>query len=127
MSRKANHIFLVIFVAYLCVVAYLCYGHISVGGHMPSSILGIPIDKVVHFVMFLPFAILAQLAFVRKDWYRCLAFIIISGIAAAFLMEYLQGVLTTYRCTDPKDMMANMTAITTGSVIMAVIGLFRKA
>lgn len=111
----------ILFILYLLFVVYLCFGHVSVGDDLPDAFLSIPIDKCVHFCMFLPFPILCTIAVSGKKPWRALSFSIIAGIAVATSLELLQGMLTDYRSTDIWDLVANLAAIVTGSLLTAAV------
>ena len=85
------------------------------------------IDKVVHFCMFLPFPAFSTLAIAGKKPWRALSLSIILGVVAATSIELLQSVLTEYRGTDIWDLVANLTAIVTGSLLtFAFLAVRRK-
>ena len=109
----------ILFILYLIAVAYLCFGHVSVDKDLPEAIWGIPLDKCVHFCMFLPFPILCTIAVSGKKPWRALSLSIIAGIAIVTSLELLQSMLTDYRATDIWDLVANLAAIVTGSLLTA--------
>ncbi len=109
----------ILFILYLLAVAYLCFGHVPVNDSFPDAIWDIPIDKCVHFCMFLPFPILCTIAFAGKKPWRALSLAVIAGVIIATSLELLQGTLTDYRSTDIWDLVANMAAIVTGSLLTA--------
>ncbi len=115
----------VLFIVYLAAVLYLCFGHVSADDNLPVRIFGIPIDKCVHFCMFLPFPIFCTLAFAGKKPWRTLSFSIMSGIVAATVIELLQGILTDYRATEIWDLVANLAAIVAGSLLVSLFLLAR--
>ena len=57
--RKQRILAILLFILYLCAVAYCCFGRFK---DLPQigqdSLWGIPMDKVVHFIIFFPFPIL---------------------------------------------------------------------
>ena len=128
MSKNASaHITSVaVFILYLGVLVYLCFGHPTAFFKVPHSLWGIPIDKVIHFLMFFPYPFFAQAAFYFKNRWRSLVFVIITGIIFCFAFELLQDKITTYRTTDPWDLFYNVAAVTVGSTIIALVTLFRK-
>ena len=63
MTKALKITFRVAFYLYLIAIAVLCFGKFSDLPSVSNTILGIPTDKVVHFVMFFPFPILAFLAY----------------------------------------------------------------
>ena len=115
-----------LFLAYLALVAWLCFGTFKPGPDLPRSILGFPIDKCVHFAMFLPFPILGALAFDFRSWWRSLSVMTLAANLIAFLFEHLQSRITDTRVTDPTDLNANLLGITLGLLVAILIGLLRK-
>ena len=53
----------IVFLLYLAVLMYLCFGKFQGIPQAPHGFFGIEGDKVVHFLMFLPFPILSYFAF----------------------------------------------------------------
>ena len=118
-------VMMILFAAYLAAVTWICFGPGKTDMDMPQSIFGIPFDKCVHFLMFLPFPILGTLAFNFRSWWRSLSITTLIANAIAFSFENLQSVITTNRVTDPADLNANVLGIATGLLIMVLIGLIR--
>ena len=117
--RKQRILAILLFILYLCVVAYCCFGRFK---DLPQigqdSLWGIPMDKVVHFIIF---SILCYAAFrpkSEKGWRIALAVAIIFaiGCAVAAGTEIGQS-FTTYRSGDPMDFLADFTALASTSVI----------
>ena len=85
--RKQRILAILLFILYLCAVAYCCFGRFK---DLPQigqdSLWGIPMDKVVHFIIFFPFPILCYAAFrpkSEKGWRIALAVAIIFVIGCA--------------------------------------------
>ena len=117
---------IILFLAYVAAVAWLCFGTFKPDPSIPRSIFGYPTDKVVHFLMFLPFPILGTIAFDFRSWWRTLSVMTILANLAAFTFEQLQSRITTIRITDPKDLNANFLGISLGLLIAILIGLFAR-
>ena len=117
---------IVLFLVYVACVAWLCFGTFKPSSDIPRSILGFPTDKVVHFLMFLPFPILGTFAFDFRSWWRPLAMTTFLANVVAFTFEQLQSRITTVRITDPQDLNANFLGITLGLLIAILIGLLAK-
>lgn len=117
---------IVIFAAYIALVAWLCFGSFEPDPKIPRTVLGFPIDKFVHFVMFLPFPILCTLAFDFRSWWRALSISTLLANLMAFTFENLQSRITAIRVTDPADLNANLMGITLGLLIAVLIGLICK-
>lgn len=126
MNVVSRSLKILLFLAYLALVAWLCFGNFKPSPDIPRSVWGIPIDKCIHFLMFLPFPILGALAFDFRSWWRALAVSMLMANVVAFLFERLQSVLTSHRITDAKDLNANLLGITLGLLITIVIGLLAK-
>ena len=114
---------IILFLVYLAAVAWLCFGNFKPGPDIPRRLFGYPIDKVIHFLMFLPFPVLGALAFDFRSWWRALSISTLMGNIIAFSFEHLQGRITKYRVTDPSDLNANLIGITVGILIAVIIGL----
>ncbi len=120
--RKRRVPALLLFILYLCAVAYCCFGHFN---DLPQlgrdSLWGIPMDKVVHFLMFFPFPVFCYAAFRpqnRKGWRVpvAVAIILVVGCAVAAGTEIGQS-FTTYRSGDPMDFLADFTALAGASAL----------
>lgn len=90
----------------------------------PDYILGIAIDKVVHFIVFLPYPFLLWLAFNKrfaryKNLFVC-CLVPISGLIFAIATEFLQSV-NPARDFDYYDILANILSIIFASLILNVI------
>lgn len=119
--RKQRILAILLFILYLCAVAYCCFGRFK---DLPQigqdSLWGIPMDKVVHFIIFFrsrSFA-MRRSALKAKGWRIALAVAIIFaiGCAVAAGTEIGQS-FTTYRSGDPMDFLADFTALASTSVI----------
>lgn len=117
---------IILFLLYLAAVAWLCFGSFKPSPKIPRSFMGYPIDKVIHFLMFLPFPVLGALAFDFRSWWRALSISTLMGNIIAFSFEHLQGRITKIRVTDPSDLNANFLGITVGIVIAVIIGLLAR-
>lgn len=118
-----------LFAAYI--VAVLCLTLLDLSDktpELPKYFLGIPMDKIAHFLMYFAYPITGWLMLNynknikigQKHLFACL---IISGLAFAAFTETAQGLFTTYRESDPLDFIANIIGIFTGSL---TIWLLRK-
>ena len=130
MKRRITYIAVsALFAAYI--VAVLCLTLLDLSDktpELPKYFLGIPMDKIAHFLMYFAYPIVGWLMLSynknirigQKYIFSCL---IISGLAFAAFTETAQGLFTTYRESDPLDFVANITGISSGSII---IWLLRK-
>ena len=116
-----------LFVLYLAAIAFLCFMHVDKIPQIQKEIMGIPTDKIAHFIMFLPFPILAYLAYdhITNNVWRCILFALCTlaaGAALAFFTEYIQGMLS-YRSKDIFDFNADMLALGIGTLIVFVVDI----
>ena len=104
---RRTPLFRLLTLLYLAAVAVLCFAKFSSLSSVPGSFLGIPTDKIVHFLMFMPFPVLALLSFeLKKPHLFKLVLIVvllfITGCLLAWATEYVQGLLP-YRDMDPSS------------------------
>ena len=124
MKGRIRFIHITLFCVYLTAVGVLCF-------LKPSSIpeidvktfLGIPIDKALHFLMFLPYPILASPIFIGRDCSMACGIIIIAvlaltGAGIAYGTELIQA-QTGYRSYEIGDFQADITGIMAGSLSAA--------
>jgi VanZ family protein len=110
----------ILFVLYLAVLMYLCFGKFDGLPKEPRSLFGLEGDKVVHFLMFLPFPVLSYFAFpvrTRKAWHSLLltAFILAVGSVFAAGTEFIQDFIP-YREADTADFMADFIGLCVSAV-----------
>lgn len=75
----------VVFCLYIAAVCYLCF---SKPGDIPTiqlNFFGLPVDKIVHFLMFLPFPLLAYRSFDSTDSRNSRRILLIVGMTAAVI------------------------------------------
>ena len=121
----------VLLLVYLAAVAYICFAS---QGDLPSFDnwpFKIPADKVVHFLMFLPWPILAALS-VMPGYDRAsvrtvilLLIITIIGCALAGATEWIQGLLP-YRSRDVYDFIADCLGLLAGALLFAAFYPFLR-
>lgn len=120
----------ILMLLYLIAIAFLCFIR---GDSIPvvkATFLGFPTDKVAHFIMFLPFPILAFLSTdwkISKVWKNALLIfcILVVGCGIASLTEYLQS-FTPTRTADVKDLYADMISLGLSSIFVFFVTLFKK-
>ena len=119
--KKGTRIFFgILLVLYLAAVAYLCFSTLQNLPKVSRYIWGIPTDKFVHFVMFLPFPFLVYMTFapITRKFFKALMHIIIIfglGCCVAAGTEIVQKYLS-YRSYDLRDFHADAMALLVGSV-----------
>ena len=117
----------ILFGLYIVAVAVLCFGKFDSTQDVPKDLWGIPTDKIVHFLMFFPFPLLACLAsggYRGERWQATFRTVIafLAGCAFAAATEWIQTWLS-YRSGDPVDFGADALAILLSSIIVLFIVL----
>ena len=119
------------FILYLGVVLWCCFGNFQSLPDVPQEYFGIPTDKIVHFLMFCPFPILAYFAFdfhsktVRSSLLFAATVFIIGCIFAA-ATEIGQAKLTTWRSGDPTDLIADISALALASIAVIIFDRIKQ-
>jgi VanZ family protein len=127
---KRTTLFRILTVVYLAALAVLCFANFGTDKEVPLSLFGIPTDKIVHFMMFLPFPVVTFFSFPLKKSgvVRTMLLIIgvfVVGCLIAWGTEYVQSKLP-YRTKDPADFKADGLGLICGSVGTFLIRLFSK-
>ncbi len=128
MKEGKKIIFRIIFLIYIAAVAYACFGNFTNVPNLTRAWLGIPNDKILHFLMFLPFPILMYLSFghKRKNPWRAMPGVIgifIIGCLIAAGTEVGQSFLS-YRSCDPTDFVADSLALLISSLTVFIMKLW---
>lgn len=121
---KRKHISVIILCAYVAAVAVLCFMKGDTIPSMEFSILGIPSDKIAHFMMFVPFPFLTYYTFRTADkiFRKDLTVLLVSLLAGAGFAagtERIQSMLE-YRSGDIMDLAADMTGLLFGCIITII-------
>lgn len=122
-SRKT---YIALFCIYLAAVAVACFSKPSSLPNLSAgTFLGIPMDKVLHFIMFLPFPVLASMSIIdpkRKKAANIMTLLVIciTGVGIVYATEAIQAQLG-YRSYDVKDLYADTVGITIGALATAII------
>lgn len=128
MKCKAYKIFRILLVLYVALVAFLCFANFNDSlPEVEKFIFGIPTDKLVHFCMFFPFAILGYYSYDRKenniaDSLCAVINACAYGCIFAGITEIIQGSLP-YRSEDLGDFGADCLAIIAASVLIFLVNL----
>ena len=117
-------LFKIAMLLYVAAVAYLCFANFHKLPEVPKSLLGIPMDKIVHFCMFFPFPILAFFAYdklTETPWQALAALLCICAFGGIFagLTELVQGALP-YRSQDVNDFGADLLSIGISGLLVFV-------
>jgi VanZ family protein len=115
---------------YLGAVLALCLIRPEGLPQVSPSFLGIPIDKVAHFLMFLPFVLLAYASLIKPDIpagrkAAVLAILTFAGTGLAAGTEYMQS-LTEYRSCDINDLYADIMGVLAGTALTPWLDKYKK-
>ena len=124
MKERLRILYIAAFCIYLAAVGVLCFIRPSSLPEMDiKTFLGLPIDKVLHFLMFLPYPVLSGLVFINKDQKlsavtAVMLILVATGAGVAYGTEMIQA-QTEYRSYEIADFYADLTGITAGTVLAA--------
>ena len=127
---RTRTISLILFCIYIIAVAYLCFAKPEDMPSVEISFFGLPIDKVAHFLMFLPYPCIAYTAFMPAECGRTrhlmvLIAVLAAGTGLAMGTERLQG-LSEYRSYEIGDFYADVIGMAVSGIITAVYIITRK-
>ena len=130
MKKTIKKISLALFCIYIIAVILLCVIQSESLPELPKTFLGIPFDKIAHFIMFLPFVILGYSAFQPSrerisSKLSVLGIFLILGGAFAIATERLQA-MTAYRSYEILDMAADGIGLFTGTIAILIYILKTK-
>ncbi len=130
MEIKKKHIWFLLLCIYVTAVAVLCFMKPEGLPKVSPDFLGIPIDKVVHFMMFFPFPFVAYEAFkprsTKKSAHIAVLLVMYGiGLALAIGTEHVQGQLG-YRSEDIKDFYSDSLGISCSAVLTMIYILIKK-
>lgn len=119
-----------IFCLYIAAVAYLCFARPDDMPQLPQLWLGLPADKVGHFLMFTPFPLLGYLTFEVKEMsvgrkLFLIAILIVFGAGMALGTEYIQARLE-YRSAENSNLLADVIGLITGGIFTLIYIFLRK-
>lgn len=124
MRLDDKRIYRLLLLLYIGAVLLLCLMNPESLPQVERHYFGIPADKVVHFIMFLPYPVLAGLSFMQRDFHivRNLTILLVitaAGAGIAYGTEVLQG-HTGHRSYDIADFAADMTGMAAGVVLTTI-------
>ena len=123
-----RHISVFLFCLYILAVGIMCFAKPDGLPSMTFDWFGLPADMIAHFLMFIPFPVLAYFAFVPVRCGKCRKFLCIIAIAIiaavmALMTEKVQELLG-YRSFEIKDLIADLSGTVAGTVaILSYIAL----
>ncbi len=109
----------------------LCFMH---GDSMPDisgTWLGLPADKVAHFIMFVPFMPLSYLTFSKDQSsfgtkFTVLTILLAIGLGLAYCTEIIQERLK-FRSYESKDLLFDGLGLSSGYIIIALGLIIKKS
>lgn len=122
----------VFYIIYIAAVLFLCLFNFSdTNIKLEESYLGIPADKFIHSLMFMPYPYFCWLALrysIHIPWIKKYAFLssILSGILFAAGTEIAQMTLTQNRTADIYDFVADLCGLAIGLLPIALHKLIFK-
>jgi len=122
-------IYIIVLCLYIAAVAFLCFAKPEDMLQMPSLWFGLPADKVGHFLMFMPFPILAFLTFETEGMtvgrkILLLAVLMTVGAGLAMGTEHIQAQLA-YRAAETGDFYADAAGLAIGGAAVLLF-ILRK-
>ncbi len=128
--RILKYTFHAIFYLYIALVLFASlYSFNDTKIDLSDYIFGIRVDRIVHYILFLPYSVIAWLAFgstlKRYPGKYSKYYILLSGMIISSLTEYLQT-LTPYRDFDLLDLTSNYLGIISGSLIVYILDKYAK-
>lgn len=131
MKLRKRYIWILVLCVYFAAVMALCLIKPYPIPELSREIWGIPLDKIVHFLMFFPYPIIAYIAFKPEDgrkWQHLLVLFALFtvGIGLAIGTEHLQG-LTKHRSYDINDFYADVLGMECSAFLTALYILFRRS
>lgn len=128
MKRKIA--FITLFSLYIAAILYLCLMKPDDMPQIEITFFGIPVDKLGHFLMFMPFPVLSYLIFNDRERNAAGEFMLMTGVVAlgiamAFATEQLQA-LTQYRTSDINDVYSDMIGLAFGCIITTIVIIIKK-
>ncbi len=127
MEKRITYIVVTaLFMLYIVAVLCLCLLDLSdTAPELPKFFLGIPMDKLAHFLMYFAYPVVCWLMLtynkrIKINHKYLYSTIIITGLAFAAFTETAQGLLTSYREPDPMDFLANTLGIFSATLLLRI-------
>lgn len=121
---------MILFLIYLGLVLWCCFGNFSGLPQVEKEMFGFPTDKVVHFIMFLPFVFLGYMSFASRPKSRFQGILLVlAALVAGSLMAVATEIgqsLTSYRTGDEWDFVADALGLCATTLFTLALVLFKK-
>ncbi len=130
MKLDDKRIYRILLLLYIGAVVMLCLMNPESLPSVERLYFGLPADKIVHFIMFFPYPVLAGLSFMHQDFsilrnLTILLVLVVAGAGMAYGTEVLQG-QTGYRSYDLTDFAADMTGMASGIAVTLIFTIIQK-
>ncbi|MHC1778688.1 MAG: VanZ family protein [Bacteroidales bacterium] len=128
--RILKYTFHAVFYLYIALVLFASlYSFNNTKIDLSEYLFGLRVDRIVHYILFLPYSVNAWLAFgssLKKYSVKyAQLYTLLSGILVSSMTEYLQT-LTPYRDFDLLDLSSNYLGIISGSLIVYLLNKYAK-
>ncbi len=130
MNVRERYVWSALFCIYIVLVAYVCFAQPGNIPELRPYLWGIPTDKLMHFIMFLPYPIVAYGLFRPEEggYKRSIATLLTiyaAGILLATGTELLQK-FSEYRTCEAEDFYADMAGMSSSALVILFYILFKK-
>lgn len=130
MALLRRIIYPIVFCIYIAAVGYLCFARTDDLPQWPQLWMGLPVDKVGHFLMFTPFLPLGYLTFWKETHtisrkITLAGILMVTGLVIAACIELVQSSLE-YRSAEIGDLLADGVGLLCGGVLTFTYILTRK-
>ena len=127
MVNRAQYFGRCVLAVYVIVILCLCLGTFHGPSGMWKTFLGIQMDKVVHFLMYLPYPALVFWSFYQgKNEKRLMLRALLIGVAYSGSVEIMQALFTDTRSAEWGDLLANTLGMGTGALLVSATLLLIK-
>ena len=126
-KRKTYIIVTALFLLYIAAVLCLCLLNLSdKTPELPKYFLGIPMDKLAHFLMFFAYPATGWLMLTYNKTIKMrqvfiFPVLLITGLLFAAFTETAQGLFTTYRESDNLDFVADAIGILSSTFLIRIL------
>ncbi|MBR4882379.1 MAG: VanZ family protein [Bacteroidales bacterium] len=126
-KRKTYIIVTALFLLYIAAVLCLCLLNLSdKTPELPKYFLGIPMDKLAHFLMFFAYPVTGWLMLTYNKTIKMrqvfiFPVLLITGLLFAAFTETAQGLFTTYREPDNLDFVADAIGILSSTFLIRIL------
>ena len=130
MRDRIHYIIKSLFYIYILGLCFCCFWNFRGSIDLSTEWIGLPKDKVVHFLLFFPMPVMTYLAFPKlrntpRRYLRFSIIVFICSIAFGAMTEAVQW-LTGYRQCDWGDLLADCCGIAAAIAVLQIYEAFIK-